>query len=258
MPGQLHDTAPVTGTARRADYGSVRLGRRDIDGLLLCAEHYGAPYDLLAVALSAQPARLRGITARWRRRVRCHRAAGTRPGLVLAHPGRDGCRRAGLPGHPSHAGAAGAHPRCAGSPAVAPGRPGLDPGPGLVAVRAAPARRRPFGVGIGHLPDAEIHWPSVPDSPYAGQLWAIEAELTPKPLARTARIMGGLLSPPRYARIPPGPGGNTSPLLVDMIVSSGGSAAPRRSPVAQPRFSGDHRPQPRREQIIGRVRWCCA
>ena len=65
MPGPLHDT--VTTTPRRADYGQVRLGRRDIDGLILCAEHYGAPYDLLAAALAAQPARLRGITARWRR-----------------------------------------------------------------------------------------------------------------------------------------------------------------------------------------------
>src|ERR1035441_9518315 len=52
---------------RRADYGAVRLGQRDIDGLILCAEHFGAPYDLLAAALAAQPARLRGITARWRR-----------------------------------------------------------------------------------------------------------------------------------------------------------------------------------------------
>jgi len=32
----------------------------------LCAEHYGAPYDLLAAALGAQPARLPAITARWR------------------------------------------------------------------------------------------------------------------------------------------------------------------------------------------------
>jgi hypothetical protein len=36
-------------------------------GLILCAEHYGAPYDLLAAALDVQPARLLGITARWRR-----------------------------------------------------------------------------------------------------------------------------------------------------------------------------------------------
>src|SRR5260370_11000207 len=67
MTGQLHDTAAATGAARRSDAGAVRLGQRDIDGLILCAEHYGAPYDLLAAALGAQPARLRGITARWRR-----------------------------------------------------------------------------------------------------------------------------------------------------------------------------------------------
>ena len=54
--------APV----RRADAGSVRLGDRDIAGLVLCGEQYGAPYDLLAAALGVAPARLRGIVARWR------------------------------------------------------------------------------------------------------------------------------------------------------------------------------------------------
>ncbi len=52
-----------------------------------------------------------------------------------------------------------------------------------------------------HVPDAEIHWPSIAGSPYAGQVWAVEVELTPKPLARTARIMNGLLSPMRYAQV---------------------------------------------------------
>jgi hypothetical protein len=51
------------------------------------------------------------------------------------------------------------------------------------------------------VPDAEIHWPSIPGSPYAGQVWAVEVELTPKPLARTVRIMGRLLSPLRYAQV---------------------------------------------------------
>ena len=52
-----------------------------------------------------------------------------------------------------------------------------------------------------HLPDAEIHWPSIAGSPYAGQVWAIEVELTPKPVARTTAIMTGLLSPMRYATV---------------------------------------------------------
>ncbi len=52
---------------RRADAGSVRLGDRDITGLMLCGEQYGAPYDLLANALDVRADRLRGIVARWRR-----------------------------------------------------------------------------------------------------------------------------------------------------------------------------------------------
>jgi len=32
-------------------------------------------------------------------------------------------------------------------------------------------------------------------------VWAIEVELTPKPIARTTRIMTGLLSPMRYAQV---------------------------------------------------------
>ena len=47
MAGHL-DTITTAGSARRADAGTVRLSQRDIDGLLLCGEHYGAPYDLPA------------------------------------------------------------------------------------------------------------------------------------------------------------------------------------------------------------------
>jgi hypothetical protein len=49
-------------------------------------------------------------------------------------------------------------------------------------------------VGIGHVPDAEVSWPDVPASAYPGQCWAIEGELTPKPLTRTSAIMAGLLT----------------------------------------------------------------
>src|SRR4029077_7719323 len=52
-----------------------------------------------------------------------------------------------------------------------------------------------------HLPDAEIHWPSLGGSPYAGQIWAIEVELTPKSAGRTTRIMTGLLAPMQYALV---------------------------------------------------------
>jgi hypothetical protein len=72
MTAQAHDTttqAPPAGArpARRADAGTVRLSQRDIDGLLLAGEHYGAPLDLLAAALRVEETRLPAITARWRR-----------------------------------------------------------------------------------------------------------------------------------------------------------------------------------------------
>jgi hypothetical protein len=59
------------------------------------------------------------------------------------------------------------------------------------------------GRAAGHVPDAEVSWPDLPASPYPGDCWAIEAELTPKPLARTASIMARLLA--RTADYRPGP-----------------------------------------------------
>jgi hypothetical protein len=54
---------------------------------------------------------------------------------------------------------------------------------------------------VPHLADAEIHWPSTDGSAFAGQVWAVEVELTPKPAARTGRIMDGLLDASRYAQV---------------------------------------------------------
>ena len=56
-------TAPLP---RRCGAGTVRVSGRDVDGLILCGEMYGAPYDLLAAGLNVQPDRLGGIAARWR------------------------------------------------------------------------------------------------------------------------------------------------------------------------------------------------
>src|SRR5450755_294137 len=50
-------TMTMTETAtdhRRADAGTVRLGQREIDVLILVAEHGVARYDLLAAAVGAQ------------------------------------------------------------------------------------------------------------------------------------------------------------------------------------------------------------
>lgn len=52
---------------RRSDAGTVQFTARDIAGLVLAGDMYGAPYDLLAAALGVKAARLREITCRWRR-----------------------------------------------------------------------------------------------------------------------------------------------------------------------------------------------
>ncbi|MGH3289578.1 MAG: hypothetical protein ACRDPD_33695, partial [Streptosporangiaceae bacterium] len=129
--------------------------------------------------------------------------------------------------------------------AVLAARPWLQAGPAWTggqawwhSERRLRAALRP-GVGLGHLPDAEIHWPSLPHSPYAGQVWAVEIELTPKPLARTSRIMGGLLSPPRYAQViylTPSGGGTATILRAARLSARGRSrGASRDRPPARSR-----------------------
>jgi hypothetical protein len=81
-------------------------------------------------------------------------------------------------------------------------------------------------VGTGHVPDAEVFWPDQPAGGYAGQCWAIEAELTPKPLARTTAIMAGLLA--RTADYQPAAGPGPGPRYDRVIYLA---AAPARSVV---------------------------
>jgi hypothetical protein len=204
----------VTAPARRADAGSVRLGPRDVAGLVLCGDMYGAPYDLLADYLRVRPDRLRGIVARWRN------AGYVATGRLGAGPAWCWVTRAGLavtgqPYTPTRPAAA----RLAHIRAVLAVRMSLEQSAAYQAGRAwwRPERRIRAAIGgraAGHVPDAEVSWPDLPASAYPGECWAIEAELTPKPLARTAGIMAGLLARttdyhpgaapgpgPRYARV---------------------------------------------------------
>jgi hypothetical protein len=189
-------TQAATSRARPA---AVHLTQRDIDGLVLCGEHGGVPYDLLGAALDVQPARLRGITARWRR----SGYAGTGPlgpgpaWCWLTPAGMSATGQGYKPGPPRLARLA--HARAvlaarlwlAALPAWQQGRPWWQSERRI-------SRHGPFG-GT-HRPDAEIWWPSVDGSPYAGQVWALEVELTAKNAARTAEIIGGYAAA-GYARI---------------------------------------------------------
>jgi hypothetical protein len=188
---------------RRSDAGQVRLTDRDITGLLLLAEHYAAPYDLLSAAMGAQPARTRAIVARWR-------TAGLATSGSLG-PGPVWCwlTPAGMTatGRRYHAGPP-ALARLAHIRAVLAARLWLQESPAYTegqpwwhSERRIRAAQRP-GVGIAHIPDAEIHWPDGDGRPHAGQVWAVEVELTAKTATRTAKIMAGLLSGQhRYAQV---------------------------------------------------------
>jgi hypothetical protein len=202
MAAQAHHTDIVPARpARRSEVRTVRFGQRDIDGLLLCGEHYGGPYDLLEAGLRVNADQLSRLTSRWRR---AGYAASGRlgPGPSWCWLTREGMSATGL-GFPATRPALG---RLAHIRAVLAARLWLQASPAWSqgqawwhSERRLRAGRRPLDPG--HVPDAEIHWPSIEASPYAGQVWAIEVELTPKPIGRTTRIMAGLLNPLRYAQV---------------------------------------------------------
>jgi hypothetical protein len=217
----MDDASPATATGahpppgRRADAGSVRLSSRDAAGLVLAGDMYGAPYDLLGGYLGVQPARLRGILVRWRH------AGYAETGRLGPGPAWCWLTRSGLAVTGQHyAPARPALARLAHIRAVLAVRLWLEAGDAYQAghgwwrserrIRAAAGGR----VGTAHVPDAEVTWPGIGTSTYAGECWAIEAELTPKPLGRTIAIMTALLaragdhpqagragSEPRYDRV---------------------------------------------------------
>jgi hypothetical protein len=75
-----------------------------------------------------------------------------------------------------------------------------------------------FPSRVGHVADGEVHCPADSGMPWAGEIWAVEVELSRKPVERTAAIMAEVLAkitdygpnpcggaapglPPRYARL---------------------------------------------------------
>jgi hypothetical protein len=75
-----------------------------------------------------------------------------------------------------------------------------------------------FPARVGHVPDGEVHYPAGSGMPWAGDIWAVEVELSRKSVVRTATIMTEVLArttdyvptpnssavlglPPRYARL---------------------------------------------------------
>jgi hypothetical protein len=201
------------------------LTARDIDALVFTAEMYGLQLDQLGVLLGVPAERARVIAGRWRQRGLADLARlGPGPAWIwITRPGLAAC---GL----HYTATPPALSRLAHIRAVAATRLALE---ATDAYRQSGAywrseRRLHTGYRVGvreHLPDGEVHWPdTAPDTapgaappPWAGECWAIEAELTRKTVTRTTAIMRELLArtgdygcpaadasvpgrPPRHAR----------------------------------------------------------
>jgi hypothetical protein len=203
-----------------AHAGAGGLGERDIEGMLFTAEMYGLQLDLLAVILGATMPRARAAAARWRR-LGYAESARLGPGPSWVWLTRAGLAACGLRYAPIPPGLS----RLAHIRAVATVRLALEAAGGYRRAGAFWRSERRLRARAGsraglreHLPDGEVHWPDGAPVPWAGECWAIEAELTRKTVSRTTAIMRELLSrtgdygcaaadaavpgrPPRHARV---------------------------------------------------------
>ena len=196
------------------------VSARDAAGMLFAGEMYGLQLDQLAAVLAVSETRARAVAARWRAR-RHADSARLGPGGPWIWLTKAGLACCGLP----YAAAAPALSRLAHIRAVAAVRLALESAADYRAADAHWRSERRLRARVGgrlglreHLPDGEVHWPDTAAVAWAGECWAIEAELTPKTVRRTAVIMAELLSrtgdygcpvaqarvpgqPPRHARV---------------------------------------------------------
>lgn len=205
------DGGPLRGA--RSDAGQIQLTVRDVAALLLIGEMYGLQTDHLEQVLGASAAAVRQVTMRWRKAglVETGRL-GAGPGWCwltkrgigwcglgytarrptlsrLAHIRASVAVRLALEAWPVYGQAGGAWRSERRLRALHGAGPGGGAGTG--------------GVGRhGHVPDGEVLWQGNTDRPelvgladghLAGQVWAVEVELTPKAGNRTAGVMAQLL-----------------------------------------------------------------
>lgn len=176
------------------------LAVRDADALLFAADMYGIQLDQLAVLTGGERA-ARAAAARWRS-LGYAETARLGPGPAWLWVTRAGLAACGL----SYSPARPALSRLAHLRAVAAARIALESTSGYrrgsAYWRCERRIRSRHGVGVRqHLPDAEVHWPDLPPAAsageaavaWAGECWAVEAELSPKTVARTVAIMREIL-----------------------------------------------------------------
>jgi hypothetical protein len=166
----------------------------DIAAMVFIAEMYGVQLDQLALVAGVSPDRARALAARWQRAGHVD-SARLGPGASWFWATRAGLNACGM----KYTATTPALSRLAHIRAVNAVRLALagsdtfrDASAFWRSERRIRARR---GVGVReHLPDAEVHWPDESAVTWAGECWAVEAELTPKTVARTAGIMREILT----------------------------------------------------------------
>jgi hypothetical protein len=178
--------------------GTRGLAVRDVGALVFAADMYGVQLDQLA-RLTGGERSARAAAARWRELGYAETARLSR-GAAWLWVTRAGLAACGL----SYGPAQPALSRLAHIRAVAAARIALEATGGYRVAnafwRCERRIRSRHGVGVRqHLPDAEVHWPDGAHDQdgapigWAGECWAVEAELTPKTVARTTAIMREIL-----------------------------------------------------------------
>jgi hypothetical protein len=204
------------------------LGDRDIGGMLYTGEMYGLQADLLAVVLGGSVPQAWAAVSRWRR-LGYAESARLGPGPAWVWLTRAGLAACGL----RYAPIPPALSRLAHIRAVTTVRLALEATAGYQRAGAFWRSERRLRArsgsrtGLrGHLPDGEVHWPDSAGGDgaavaWAGECWAIEAELTRKTVSRTTAIMRDLLSrtgdyggPAAEARVPGRPARHARALYV--------------------------------------------
>ena len=197
-PRRPRPRPPARAQPAAAPAAPTGLTRRDADRLLFVAEMHGVQLDLLAAIMRTSGTGARAAVTRWRQQGLADTAR-LGPGAPWVWLTRSGLTACGRP----YRAIPPALSRLAHLRAVTAARLALEREPEWRAGGAWWRSERRLSSKLGarggrrdHLPDGEIHWPD--DSPaglaWAGECWAIEAELTRKTAARTTAIMRELLT----------------------------------------------------------------
>jgi hypothetical protein len=181
-----------------AAHGGSAKDRAGLDagGLVFVGEMYGVQLDQLAQVLGVSQRSAIGTVSRWTADGLAE-SARLGPGARWIWLTKAGLARCGL----TYTTAVPALSRLAHLRAVTATRIALAATPqftdGQAYWRSERRLRSKFGRRMGlreHLPDAEVLWPDGTPLAWAGECWAIEAELTPKTISRTAGIMREVLA----------------------------------------------------------------